>query len=392
MGFQLSHEVKRLKRSVLRELLGLAVDPDIISLAGGLPANENMPVEQFRSCLNAVLDRDGAKAMQYSPQYAPLRNWIAEYMTKMGVACEGEQIFITNGAQQGLAILSRLLLDPGDPAVVEEITFTGIHQITLGRGAALRAIPTDHSTGADMQALEAAFRQDPRPRFAVLIPDFHNPLGVSLSKEKRARAAALAEEYGVAVIEDDPYSALRFSGDRSPPIKAFDNAGNVFYVGSFSKMLAPSIRLGWIVAAQEMLPAITVIRESFDLESSTLTQRAVMEFFDRDLFEPYIANLNALNLERSSALMGALEEHLSDVATWTRPEGGLFSWVSLHNGVDTWDMFEAALDQKVAYIPGAAFAVNGGHRNTMRLNFSNATPAMIREAIARLTSVIQATE
>ena len=181
MGFQLSHEVERLKRSVLRELLGLAVDPNIISLAGGLPANENMPVEQFRICLNAVLDRDGAKAMQYSPQYAPLRNWIAEYMTKMGVTCEGDQIFITNGAQQGLAILSRLLLDPGDPAVVEEITFTGIQQVTLGRGAALRTIPTHHSTGADMEAMEAAFRQDPRPRFAVLIPDFHNPLGVSLS-------------------------------------------------------------------------------------------------------------------------------------------------------------------------------------------------------------------
>ena len=392
MDLHLSKEVKNLKRSVLRELLGLAVDPNIISLAGGLPASENMPVDQFRICLNSVLERDGAQAMQYSPQYAPLRNWIAEYMTKMGVTCEGEQTFITNGAQQGLAILSRLLLDPGDPAVVEEITFTGIQQVTLGRGAEVRTIPTDHSTGADMQAMEAAFRQDPRPRFAVLIPDFHNPLGVSLSKEKRVRAAALAEEYGVPLIEDDPYSALRFAGDRVPPIKSFDNAGNVFYVGSFSKMLAPSVRLGWIVAPHELIPTIMTIRESLDLESSTLTQRAVMEFFERDLFESYVAKLNALNRERSSALQEALEDHLSSVATWTRPEGGLFSWVSLHNGVDTWDMFEAALAQKVAYIPGSAFAINGGHRNTMRLNFSNAKPDIIREAIARLANVIKASE
>ena len=242
----LSTEVSYLKRSVMRDLLSLATAPDILSLAGGLPASEYLPLEQYRRCLSLVLEREGCRAMQYSPQYVPLRAWIADYMRSRGVQCSNEQVLITNGAQQGLTILSRLLLDPDASAVIEAVTFTGIQQVTAGRGAHVRTIPTDLDTGVDVDALEAAFKTS--PRLAILIPDFHNPLGVSLSVEKRARIAALAEQYGVPVIEDDPYSALRFQGEQHPPITAFDQAGFVFYVGSFSKMLAPSVRLGWIVA------------------------------------------------------------------------------------------------------------------------------------------------
>ncbi len=242
--FALSTEVSYLKRSVMRDLLSLATAPENISLAGGLPASEFLPLAEYQDCLNAVLTRDGCRAMQYSPQYAPLRAWIADYMRGRGVACDERQIFITNGAQQGLTILSRLLLDPGQPAVIESATFTGIQQVTAGRGADVRAVPTDLQTGVDVDALEAAFRQPPKPRLAVIIPDFHNPLGVSLSRDKRAQIAELAARYGVPVIEDDPYSALRFAGEPLPPIKAYDEAGYVFYLGSFSKMLAPSVRLG----------------------------------------------------------------------------------------------------------------------------------------------------
>ena len=231
----LSAETTTLKRSVMRDLLKLTVAPDIISLAGGLPAGEFLPVEAFRECLDAVLRRDGMRALQYSPMHEPLRQWIAATMRARGVDCLAEQVFITNGAQQGLTILSRLFLDPGKPAVIEAVTFTGIQQVTAGRGAVVRTVPTDLTTGVDVDALEAAFRREPKPRLAVIIPDFHNPLGVSLTIEKRIRIAELAARYGVPVIEDDPYSSLRFEGRKLPPIKAFDEAGFVFY-------LAPSPR------------------------------------------------------------------------------------------------------------------------------------------------------
>jgi 2-aminoadipate transaminase len=385
----LSEEASHLKRSVMRDLLALATTPGMISFAGGLPASEFLPLAEYHRCLNTVLEREGSRAMQYSPQYAPLRQWLADYMNERGVDCTPEEVFITNGAQQGLTILSRLLLDPGQPAVIEAATFTGIQQVTAGRGAQIRAVPTNLDSGIDVDALEGAFAEPPHPRLAVIIPDFHNPLGVSLSAEKRARIAELAAHYGVPIIEDDPYSALRFDGESLPPIKADDEAGFVFYVGSFSKMLAPSIRLGWIVAPADLIPRITTLRESIDLESSILTQEAVYEILSQGLLEPHLARLNAANRERCESLISALGEHLGDIATWTKPQGGLFVWVTLPEHVDTWEMFNDAVAREVVYIPGAAFDVNGGSRNTMRLNFSNTQPEMIREGVARLADVIK---
>jgi 2-aminoadipate transaminase len=319
-----------------------------------------------------------------------LRQWVAGYMAQRGVACGPEQVLITNGAQQGLAILSRMLLDPGSPAVIEAVTFTGVQQVTLGRGAEVRCVPTDLETGVEVEALEAAFRRAPRPRLAVLIPDFHNPLGVSISLEKRKAAAELSERYGVPIIEDDPYSALRFAGESLPPIKSFDRAGLVFYLGSFSKTIAPALRMGWLIGPQDLIPRITVVRESMDLETSTLLQRAVASFLEAGEMEGHLTRMAQAHRERSGALLGALEQELGDLASWTRPQGGLFVWVTLPPNVDAWELFPRALERKVAYIPGRAFSVEGGHRNTLRLNFSNLRPAQIHEAVGRLAQVIRA--
>jgi 2-aminoadipate transaminase len=388
-SLQLSAETADLKRSVMRDLLSLAVDPEIISLAGGLPASELLPVKALRRSFESVLARDARRSLQYSPPFGPLQSWIAQWMTGRGVSCDPEQVFITNGGQQGLAILSRLFLARGQPAVIEAITFTGIQQVTAGRGASVRTIPTNLIDGADMQAFEAALAEEPRPALAVLIPDFHNPLGVSLSSEKRALAAQLAARYQVPLIEDDPYSALRFAGEFCPPIKAHDQAGFVFYVGSFSKMVAPAMRLGWIVASPALLPQITVLRESLDIESSALIQRVIADFLESGSLEPHLQQLNQANHQRCLALLEALERHLGDVATWTQPEGGLFVWVTLMPEIDAWRLFPRAVEAKVAYIPGSAFAVNGGHHNTMRLNFSNLAPEKIQLGIRRLAAVVR---
>jgi len=389
-GPYLSREANNLKRSVMRELLRFAVDPKVISLAGGLPASEFLPLQQLQECIDAVLARDGPKALQYSPQYPELRAWIAEYMGARGVACTPDEVFITNGNQNGLAILSRLFLDPGQPAVIEEVTFTGIHQITLGRDAAVRTAPTDLDTGVDVEVMEAAFKQSPRPRLAVLITDFHNPLGVSVAGEKRARLAALAAEYGVPLIEDDPYAPLRFRGEHLPPIKAYDEAGMVFYLGSFSKMLAPALRLGWLVAPADLMPRITTIRESFDLESSTLYQRAVAEFMSRGMLEPHLAAITEVQRQRCDTMLAALDEQLGDIARWSKPDGGVFVWVSLPEQLDSTEMFRAAIERQVAYIPGGVFSVDGRTKNAVRLNFSNVKQDAIREGVRRLSDVIRA--
>lgn len=385
----LSAESAHLRRSVMRDLLSFAVDPDVISLAGGLPASDALPLDAYRDCLDAVLERDGAAALQYSPQHAPLQEWIASWMRVRGVDCAPEQVFITNGAQQGLAVLSRLLLDPGEPAVIEAITFTGVQQVTKGRGADVRAVPIDPTDGVDVDRLEAAMKQSPRPRMVVLIPSFHNPLSATIKPDQRRRIAGLAAETGVPIIEDDPYSALQFDGEMPPPIKAFDEAGFVFYVGSFSKMLAPGVRLGWIMAPAEVMPKITTMRESLDLETSTLTQRAVALFLERGELEPHLEQLRRIHRQRCDALLAALERELRGVADWTVPDGGLFVWLTLPEAIDTWELFERSVARHVAYIPGAAFAVEGGASNTMRLSFSNVSPDRIDAGIARLAAVIR---
>jgi 2-aminoadipate transaminase len=319
---------------------------------------------------------------------AGLRAWIADYMGTRGVSCTPDEVFITNGNQHGLAILSRMFLDSGDAAVREEGTFTGIHQVTCGRSAAVRTVPTDLESGVQLEALEQALRQAPRPRMAILVTDFHNPLGVSIAAANRARVAELAAEYGVPVIEDDPYAPLRFRGNAVPSLKAYDEVGMVFYLGSFSKMLAPALRLGWIVAPAGLMPNITTLRESLDLESSTLYQRAVAEFLDRGLLEPHLKAITAAHCIRCNTLLEALDEHLGDLAQWSKPDGGVFVWVSLPEQLDTTVMFHQAIERRVAYIPGAVFSVDGSTQNAMRLNFSNVQPEAIREGIGRLSEVI----
>ena len=387
--YQYSQESAHVKRSVLRELLKHAVDPNIISLATGLPSSELLPTRQFDECIRTVIARDGARAMQYSPQIMPLREWLADYMTRRGVPSVAENIYITNGCQHSMSLMSRLFVNPGDTAVIEQITYVGVMQATGGHGAALRLVPSDLSTGVDIDALETAFAQEPRPKLAILIPDFHNPLGVSITREKRQRAAQLANQYQVPLVEDDPYSPLRFTGDMPAPIKHYDTDGYVFYSGSFSKILAPGVRCGWLVAPADVIRYIERLREADDLETSTLIQRSIHEFLRRGWLEEHLAQLNEANRIRRDTLLAALDSHLGPHATWTEPEGGIFIWVTLPEHINTWDMVTDAIDHQVIYVPGGEFSVAGGYKNTMRLNFSNVSVANLPEGIRRLEKVIQ---
>lgn len=388
--YHFSRDVQNLQRSVMRELLKKASTPGVISLAGGLPDTRLLPAEDYRDCLDTVLAREGGAALQYRPQYDPLREWIADYMRGRGVECTADNIFITNGNQQGLSILSRLFVEADAPVVIEEISFTGIQQVTAGRGAHVLRVMTDLQNGIDVDAVEALFAEY-HPRMAVVVPDFHNPLGVSISAEKRARLAKIAARYQVPVVEDDPYSPLRFGGDITPPVTAYDHDGWVFYLGSFSKMLAPGLRLGWIVAPVDLMPRITVVRESMDLETAALTQRAVYEYLSRGLLTPHLEQLNATNRERCTAMLDTLQTHLADIATWTHPAGGLFVWLTLPEHLNAWELLPEALEQHhVAFVPGGAFAVDGrSHTNTIRLNFSAVSADEVRIGVERLAQMIR---
>lgn len=393
--YAISREASQLQRSVMRELLRRASDPGVISLAGGLPDSRLLPYEAYSEAVQRVISREGGAALQYRPQYEPLREWVAAYMQERGVRCTSDQVLITNGNQQGLTILSRLFLDPGQPAAVEAITFTGVQQVTSGRSAQVHAIPVDLQMGVDTDALEAVFEQH-RPRIAILIPTFHNPLGVSITDEKRRQIAELAGRYRIPVIEDDPYAALRFRGQALPPIKAYadtpDAEAFTFYLGSFSKMLAPGLRLGWMIAPAELMPRLVTMRESIDLESSALTQRAVYELVSQGTLDIHLPQLNQANRERCDALLDALETQFGGPGPevhWTQPDGGLFVWLTLPETIDTFELLAQAIEQeRVAYIPGGAFSVTGGHRNTMRLNFSAVDAATLREGIERLARIV----
>ncbi len=378
-----------MSRSVLRQMIAITARPGILSFAGGLPDPALFPAADYAAALQSVLTAD-PKALQYGPPLHSLKIHIVELMAERGVHCTPEQVFLTTGAQQGLDILSRLFLNPGGDVLLEEIVYPGIQQTIAPYRPHILPIPTDLETGIDVDVVEHYLADGARPAFLYIIPDAHNPLGVSVSPDKRQRLVALARAYGLPIIEDDPYGFLHYDAHIEPPLRALDDEW-VFYLGSFSKILAPALRLGWMIAPEALISKLTVIKEAGDLESSALTQRAVAAYLDAGLLPAHLERLRDEYGRRRDAMLQALYHHFPAEARWTVPSGGMFVWVELAEGVDTAVLLETAVHEaQVAFIPGAAFTVPGHSApNCLRLNFSNCTPDRIEEGIARLADVIK---
>jgi 2-aminoadipate transaminase len=313
---------------------------------------------------------------------------IAALMTQRGVSCRREQVFVTTGAQQALDVLTRLLLDPGGAVILEEIAYTGIQQAIAPLQATLLTVATDLDQGMDVDAVAAYLVAGHRPAYIYAIPEAHNPLGVSLDRQRRKSLVSLASHYGVPIVEDDPYGFLTYEEEAPPPLRATD--GPVFYVGSFSKILAPALRLGWIVAPESLLPQLTVVKEAADLETSALTQRAVAAFLDSGQLPAHIGRLRAAYKERRDTMLSALTVAFPAEARWTHPRGGMFIWVELPTHINTMALLDVAVaDEKVAFVPGRAFALPGVNAdNCLRLNFSNASCAQIEAGITRLARAV----
>ncbi len=388
--YRFSRRAVTARRSLMRELMPLTTRPDIISFAGGLPAPDLFPVEDYQICVDQVLTTDGRRALQYGPIYPPLKEALAHLMQLRGVDADPADIFITNGAQQGLSVVGQLLLNPNSPVIVEQIAFTGIGQMITERGAMPFTVGTDLDSGIDVDHVEYLLKLTGQVRAIIEVPDFHNPLGVSIAAEHRPRLVELAHRFRTPIIEDDPYGLLRYEGANIPPLLARDVNGGIIYLGSFSKILAPGLRLGWVVAPQAALGKLTVIKESQDLETSQLTQRAVTEFIQRGLLDTHLEKLKVAYAVRRKTMLDALEREFPRAAKWSKPKGGIFIWVTLPDHINTWDLLPRAVEQeKIAFVPGFAFGIQGGGQSSLRLNFSNAAPEMIEEGIKRLGKIMQ---
>ncbi|HSU17563.1 MAG TPA: PLP-dependent aminotransferase family protein [Longimicrobium sp.] len=376
--------------SALQTMLSVGTRPGTISFALGLPAPELFPTEEYGRAAAAVLAED-PRALQYSPPHAPLQAHVAALMAQRGVTCAPEQVFLTTGAQQGIALLARLLLEPGGEIITETLCYTGLQQAVEPFGPRFLTVPSDPETGIDVDAVESLLASGSRPAFLYTVPDGNNPLSLSLSAEKRARLAALAAEHGVPIIEDDPYGFLAYDGPAATPIRALD-AEWVLYVGSFSKILAPGLRLGWIVVPEELVPLLAIAKEASDINTATLAQRAAARYLDGGHLAGHLATVRREYRLRRDTMLAALETHFPAGSRWQRPSAGVFVWVELPEGYDTAEVLRAALEQRVAFVPGHAFAADGSRTgsNCMRLNFSHSTPQVIEEGIARLGRALEA--
>lgn len=378
-----------IKRSALQEMLAAASRPGVISFALGLPAPELFPINEYEQAVASVLGSD-PRALQYQPPFAPLKSQVVELMKRRGVSCREEQVFLTAGAQQGMNLLVRLLLEPGGQLLMEDIIYPGFQQLVEPYAPDLLLVSTDAETGMNVDEVEAVLKRGNRPSFIYAIPDGHNPLSVSLSRRKRERLVALASSYGVPIIEDDAYGFLHYDGQLDAPLRAM-NEDWVFYVGSFSKILAPALRVGWIIVPEKLMRPLSVIKEASDIDTATFSQRAVSAYLAAGHLPDHLSRLHKEYRLRRETMHNALLEYFPSQTHWQKPKSGLFMWVELPAGLDANELLQHAINrEQVAFVPGAAFRVNTNwsQRQSLRLNFSHCAPPQIEEGITRLARAI----
>lgn len=390
MSLQYADRISNIKASEIRELLKLSEQPEIISFAGGFPAPELFPKDKLAEVTSKVLTEQGEIALQYTTTegYAPLRKIIVEErMAPAGVKCDISNIMLTNGSQQGLEFSAKLFINEGDIIICESPSYLGAINAFKAYNPKFVEIPMDKD-GMVIEDLEKALKGHSNVKMIYTIPDFQNPSGITMSLERRKRIAKLAAEYEIPVIEDSPYGELRFDGERLPSIKAFDEAGYVVTLGTFSKTFCPGLRLGWIVASPEILKKYVLIKQGADLQCNTLCQISSAKFMEQYKLDDHIAKIVEVYRVRRNLMIDSMKKYFPKDVKFTFPEGGLFTWVELREDLDSSKIMEDALKEKVAYVPGASFFPNGGKKNFFRLNYSNMTNEKIIEGIKRLGNVL----
>lgn len=387
MDIRFSRRMDGLRPSSIREILKVAERPDIISFAGGLPAAELFPAAELKTAAERTLSELGARALQYGTTEGvrPLREKIAAEMAIRGVRCSADDILVTTGSQQSLDLVGKVFLDPGDVVLTENPTYLAAIQSFRCFEARFAAAPTDED-GVDPDAAEELVSRE-RPRFLYVIPNFQNPTGRTLSAGRRKALYELARRRDLIIVEDDPYGKLRYRGAAVPPLKSFDEDGRVVYLSTFSKTVAPGLRVGWAVAPREVRERLVVAKQAADLHTSSLDQLVLDRYLADFDNAAHVERIRAAYGERCAAMEAALAGSLGSAFRWTRPDGGMFLWLTGPAGFDSAVLLRDALERKVAFVPGADFFPDGSGRECLRLNFSNSSPERIREGVARLADL-----
>jgi 2-aminoadipate transaminase len=389
MTWQLARRSARLNPSTIREILKLTEQPGIISLAGGLPSAEVFPLQALREASERVLRDTPREALQYaaSEGFAPLREWVAAELVQQGVPADAQRVLITTGSQQGLDLVGKVLIDPGSRVAVESPTYLGALQAFAPYEPEFADLDGDDE-GVLPEALDAACAGGQRARFAYLLPNFQNPSGRCLPASRRAALVQRALALGLPVVEDNPYGELWYDTPPPPPLAAQAAGESVLYLGSFSKVLAPGLRLGYVLAPEALFPKLLQAKQAADLHTPGFNQRLVHEVIKDGFLRTHLPQVRARYREQRDAMHAALTRHLPAGCRWSRPQGGMFFWIELPIHLDATVLLPQAVAAGVAYVPGATFFAHGGGANTLRLSFVTVAPAQIEAGVAALGRVL----
>jgi 2-aminoadipate transaminase len=385
--WQFSERAEQLQSSAIREILKVTARPEVISFAGGLPSPETFPVERMRTVFDSVLSKQGKVALQYGPTdgYLPLRQWIADSLSTDGAKIIPEQVLMVSGSQQGLDLLAKVLVDEGSRVLVETPSYLGALQAFSVYRPEFVSVPSDENGIQPEQV--AGLAQGARLLYAL--PNFQNPTGRTMPIERRIALVEACARLGLPLIEDDPYGALSYRGEPLQKLLTM-NPNGVIYMGSFSKVLTPGIRLGYVVAPVPLIRKMEQAKQAADLHTATLTQMVVYEAIKDGFLTEHIPTIRKLYADQCQAMLDALTEFFPSSVTWTRPEGGMFIWVTLPKHIDSMKLLDESIEQLVAFVPGAPFYANAPEQNTLRLSFVTVPPAKIREGVEKLGKLIAA--
>ena len=395
MNWTLAQRAEKMNPSVIREILKVTELPGIISFAGGLPSPQTFPIEAMREASERVLSQDGKVALQYaaSEGYTPLREWVANDLLKQGMHVSPDQVLITTGSQQGLDLVAKILIDAGSRILVETPTYLGALQAFTPMEPTVVSVNSD-AHGVDPDDLRAKVGQGTgngadKARFVYLLPNFQNPTGRSMNEERRADVARVANETGLPIIEDNPYGDLWFDAPPGPSLSSRHPEGSV-YLGSFSKILAPGLRLGYLVAPKALYPKLLQAKQAADLHTPSFNQRVVAEVLKDGFIERHVPTIRALYKQQCEAMLAALDREMAGLGlTWNRPAGGMFLWVQLPAGLKAIPLLDKAVKKGVAFVPGSAFYAQDANESTLRLSFVTATVDQINTGMAALAAAVR---
>lgn len=394
MGFNFSVAATKAKPSSVREMQKYNLNTNLISFGGGMPAPELFPVDEITQISSKVLKEKGKVALQYSTTegYDPLRQWIAGRMQKYTEKEFGlDNILIVQGSQQAIDLAARTFVNEGDVVLCEQPTYLAAINVFRSCNADVRSVPTD-DCGIVMDCLEKTLKETTNVKLIYVITDYQNPTGISWSRERRQELAEMAAKFNVVVLEDDPYIELRYEGDFIPPVKAFDKTGHVIFAGSFSKMLSPGIRMGWATGDPEIIAKMVLAKQAADLQCNTFIQMVVSEYLNIFNIDKHIDEIKKLYKRRRDVMLKTMDEVFPKNITYTRPNGGMFLWVTLPENMSAAKLLKKAIENNVAFVCGTDFYPDGRGNNKIRLSFSNMTEEKIVEGITRMSKAIESYE